>query len=1161
MTLYRFADKGRQDVPAVQLDNNFDTLQAEIDATNSNVATLTAEVAALAGATSARVVPFLYNSGSPGLSLASFPNSYFSVDDFFHCAYADSTRQDGSGLVVRVSSTASTKSPGLWTLDTATVPYRAVFTGLGTSGARVDFEYLVPANDVVDMRAFGVKSDRTSIGQVTAIHMVRDFCINHIPLDGTGKIVSNGPTIVCGGRGILLAVGEHVNFLNANVKLGNCPFVLSAGYTGVAVQTGGDGTGLGYRATVSYTADIWVWGDGASNFSGTGGVSSATGHLVLDDGSPMANIESRGDYLGTVFTGKGNFEKKLSCRVHAMYSDLAIQLLQYGPNTTLSVAATAGQTTITVVSTLYMQVGGALNLEDNTANQETVTVSGINTSTNVVTLTTALAHNHALGSAVTNPGQNSPDSVQIDLTGDQCRRWFDIPENADISCTINAQAESRVDYAPSQTDGLPSNTIPAGFCGTGKAFRGKGQFRAINGLGFLFDKPSRPANDPGVDTVQMDGMFVIHAHNYAAYFRRVNRLSGAFFAKDADNTTQASPTLWLGQIMSAGEFTGHVVASTGREGIRIGDSAQGVVTGSITGTTLTVTAVTSGALTPGQTLTGTGVTAGTTIMAFGTGYGGTGTYTVSTSQTVASTTLTGTGVAVISTGTTFNLSAQMGSQTSPVDFATPAAYTALVVDQAVNCNVNLHQCDGKIALLPGAQGGQVSTPTPFLVKGYAASRTGVATMSLMFCGSVMSSLAFTKSWLFNGITVEALTDSQMLRASYANGIWNIPGLVVTDDEITDPTSDLNTRMKGGGVFVSSKTSLAGFIAQGAAASDPWKNVTTGVAVTMDYTAAAKALFTKATGLGAALNTAHKNVIDLLILRCKVGGFWTKLKWFPVAGIWQDITGAVLNLAYANCTNGPYDGTIVNGMTFTAASGLKGNAANSWMNPGLNIATHDEGTRVAGQTLLTIGSYILEHTTNNSDDSGDALGLIGVRARAGSGAAFHVANATRNNYPGTASDAPHYLSATQTAAGTVTANDNGTLSTTLTQTASGTAPGAVYSGRGALPTLNGAIIAGATSATLSDASSITAGTTVVTFDPGTGIQETKTVATVNTSTKVITWSGGLANGHANNSEVTWLSKASDRTQFANVLALPLTVAEDAILYAALREAGLAVGAPV
>lgn len=68
-------------------------------------------------------------------------------------------------------------------------------------------------------------------------------------------------------------------------------------------------------------------------------------------------------------------------------------------------------------------------------------------------------------------------------------------------------------------------------------------------------------------------------------------------------------------------------------------SAATVFTASISGTTMTVTAVTSGTIQVGQVITGTGVTAGTTITALGTGTGSTGTYTVSASQSVASTTI------------------------------------------------------------------------------------------------------------------------------------------------------------------------------------------------------------------------------------------------------------------------------------------------------------------------------------------------------------------------------------------------------------------------------------------------------------------------------------------------------------------------------------------
>lgn len=68
-------------------------------------------------------------------------------------------------------------------------------------------------------------------------------------------------------------------------------------------------------------------------------------------------------------------------------------------------------------------------------------------------------------------------------------------------------------------------------------------------------------------------------------------------------------------------------------------SVGATVTGSISGSTLTISGVTSGTLKIGQTIQGSGVAANTMITAFGSGTGGTGTYTVSGTQTVLSTTL------------------------------------------------------------------------------------------------------------------------------------------------------------------------------------------------------------------------------------------------------------------------------------------------------------------------------------------------------------------------------------------------------------------------------------------------------------------------------------------------------------------------------------------
>lgn len=74
--------------------------------------------------------------------------------------------------------------------------------------------------------------------------------------------------------------------------------------------------------------------------------------------------------------------------------------------------------------------------------------------------------------------------------------------------------------------------------------------------------------------------------------------------------------------------------------ITLSNNEDAAFTASISGTTMTVSAVASGVVLVGATVVGAGVTAGTRITAVGTGTGGTGTYTVSESQTVSSTSMT-----------------------------------------------------------------------------------------------------------------------------------------------------------------------------------------------------------------------------------------------------------------------------------------------------------------------------------------------------------------------------------------------------------------------------------------------------------------------------------------------------------------------------------------
>lgn len=75
-------------------------------------------------------------------------------------------------------------------------------------------------------------------------------------------------------------------------------------------------------------------------------------------------------------------------------------------------------------------------------------------------------------------------------------------------------------------------------------------------------------------------------------------------------------------------------------GARI-DAHTAAFTAAISTTTMTVSAVSSGTILLGMEVSGSGVTAGTRITAYGTGSGGTGTYIVSASQTVSSTAMVG----------------------------------------------------------------------------------------------------------------------------------------------------------------------------------------------------------------------------------------------------------------------------------------------------------------------------------------------------------------------------------------------------------------------------------------------------------------------------------------------------------------------------------------
>jgi microcystin-dependent protein len=147
-------------------------------------------------------------------------------------------------------------------------------------------------------------------------------------------------------------------------------------------------------------------------------------------------------------------------------------------------------------------------------------------------------------------------------------------------------------------------------------------------------------------------LYVVYNNTSGGFAITIGASSGAVITVPNGVTAQVycdGTNFYSSQTGSAGNFTvnGNLTAlgnETLTGNMSVGGSLQttaglgsyiaGSFTGAISGTTLTVSAVASGQLFVGQTISGTGITSGTTITAFGTGTGGIGTYTVSVAPTV-----------------------------------------------------------------------------------------------------------------------------------------------------------------------------------------------------------------------------------------------------------------------------------------------------------------------------------------------------------------------------------------------------------------------------------------------------------------------------------------------------------------------------------------------
>ena len=237
-------------------------------------------------------------------------------------------------------------------------------------------------------------------------------------------------------------------------------------------------------------------------------------------------------------------------------------------------------------------------------------------------------------------------------------------------------------------------------------------------------------------------------------------------------------------------------------------------TADIATTTMTVSAVSDGVLSVGDIISGTGVTAGTKITALGTGTGGVGTYTVSASQTVASTAITGDStkldVTAVASGTLHVGDAVLGTGVSAGTVITAlgtgtggAGTYAINFNQQINSSTLTTEStqlevsavtSGKLNLGDTISGTGVDTGTfitGFKTKfvGTAAISTTTMTISAVTSGAVSVGDVVTGPGVVNGTVI----------SSFGTGSGGVGTYVISISQTTASTT-ISTYSNGVGTY-------------------------------------------------------------------------------------------------------------------------------------------------------------------------------------------------------------------------------------------------------------------------------------------------------------------------------------------------------------------------
>jgi hypothetical protein len=381
------------------------------------------------------------------------------------------------------------------------------------------------------------------------------------------------------------------------------------GYTSLptVTVTGGGGTGAKFYPVVYDGSIISIEPIGVSNTSRGTGYTSVPTVTVTGGGGTGAVLQA---VLNMSPSGKQKLEE---CNYYVLTEDYNVYKCLDNNNNARSTDKPLGTSTTPITAAdgyvWKFMYNVPINLRSKFLSEDQMPV--------VSALSNQFYSNGALDSIIINNKGTGYTTATLTVSGDGYRE-----EDPTFLTSISVASGGNGYASPTVTFGDPALNATA-FISSSAVFLGQRIYNSV----FDFYEVVTPGTMSSTEPTHRKG---IVQNNTAALKYLGTRVKGTV------NTSNTSVT--AGAFSTGVKYT---IASLGTTNfVTIGGTAAAVVTGSISGTTLTVTAVASGTLAVGAYITGTGITAGTNITVLGTGTGGTGTYTVSASQTVSSTTIT-----------------------------------------------------------------------------------------------------------------------------------------------------------------------------------------------------------------------------------------------------------------------------------------------------------------------------------------------------------------------------------------------------------------------------------------------------------------------------------------------------------------------------------------